>query len=109
MVAIPAAAAGPARNSVGMLHNGGLAALMPTLTRTSAATTEATLDAIPASARPNAAARQAITTCHVRSLVRSECQDHRYMATTAIDGGTALRNPTSRLDSPNPLMICGAQ
>src|ERR1700758_3017785 len=89
MVAIPLAAAGPARNRVGMLHNGGFAALMPILTSTSAATTEATPTAVPANASPMAATRQAITTCHVRSLVRSECQDHKYMATTAIDGGMA--------------------
>src|SRR5262249_38280004 len=109
MVAIPAAAAGPDRNSVGMLHNGGLAALMPELTRVSAVTTAATVPDAPASARPAAAARQAMTTCHVRSFCRSECHDHRYIATTATVGGIALRKPTARLLKPNPLMICGAQ
>src|ERR1700761_4850988 len=90
IVAMPLAAAGPDRNSVGMLHNGGLAALIPTLTSTSAVTTARTPEDIPASASPIAAARQAITTCHVRSLVRSEFHDQRYIATTATVGGMAF-------------------
>src|SRR6267142_5635637 len=56
MVAIPAAAAEPDRNIVGMLHSGGFAELMPTLTSVSAATTEITDVAEPASIRPTAAA-----------------------------------------------------
>src|SRR5690242_10525785 len=91
MVAMPEAAAGPERNSVGMLHSGGLAALMPILTRVRAATTASVVLDRPASARPAEATRQAITTCHVRSPLRSECQDQRYIATTATVGGTALR------------------
>ena len=42
IVAMPAAAAEPDRNIVGMAHSGGLAALMPTLTSVSAATTATT-------------------------------------------------------------------
>src|SRR5262245_23053377 len=109
MVAIPVAAAGPDRKSVGMLHSGGLAALMPTLTSVRAVITATTVFETPASAKPAAATRQAMTTCHVRSFWRSECHDHRYIAMTAMVGGIALKKPTSRLVRPNPLMICGAQ
>src|SRR5690349_14664631 len=83
IAAMPLAAAGPDRKSVGMLHSGGLAALMPTLTSTKDVTTAAAVLEIPARARPAAAARQAMMTCHVRSFWRSECQDQRYMAITA--------------------------
>src|ERR1700730_9828840 len=72
MVAIPAAAAEPDRNIVGMLHNGGFAELMPILTSVSANSTASTLPANPASTRPRDASRQAPTTCQVRSPVRSE-------------------------------------
>src|SRR5262245_61727703 len=109
MVAIPAAAAGPDRNMVGTLHSGGLHELMPILTSVSAASTAASPVAGAASARPNAANRHGITTCQVRSPVRSECRDHRIMTMTAAVGGMALRQPTSNDDSPNCLMICGAQ
>ena len=43
MVAMPAAAAGPDRNRVGMVQSGGLAELMPMLTSVSAHTTDATV------------------------------------------------------------------
>src|SRR3984893_2282783 len=109
MVAIPAAAAEPDRNMVGMLHSGGLAALMPMLTRVSAATTDTTEVAAPASIRPAEAAMQAATTCHVRSPVRSEWRAQSTMATTATVGGMALSSPTCMVERPNSLMICGAQ
>src|SRR3954469_11570333 len=48
MVAMPAAAAGPDRNMVGIDHRGGFAALMPTLTTVRAATTATTELATPA-------------------------------------------------------------
>src|SRR5712664_210979 len=100
MVAIPAAAAEPDRNIVGILHRGGFAALMPMLTRVSAATTEITDVAEPASIRPTAAAMQAATTCQVRSPVRSEWRAQRTMATTATVGGTALSSPTCIVERP---------
>src|SRR4029077_5647262 len=72
MVAIPAAAAEPDRNRVGMLHSGGFDELMPILTSVSVSRTDSTVPANPAIARPSAASRQAPTTCQVRSPVRSE-------------------------------------
>ena len=48
MVAMPAAAAGPDRNSVGMLHSGGFAEEMPILTSVSATSTATTPAARPA-------------------------------------------------------------
>ena len=84
---MPAAAAGPDRNIVGIDHRGGFAALMPTLTTVRAATTATTELATPASARPTAATKQAMTTCHVRSPVRSEWRAQRIMAMIAIAGG----------------------
>src|SRR3954451_5510580 len=77
IVAMPTAAAEPDRNIVGIAQSGGLAALIPTLTRLRAATTATVEDAPPASIRPTAATRQAITTCQVRSPVLSECRAHR--------------------------------
>src|SRR5262245_46226770 len=94
MAAMPVAAAGPDGKSVGMLHSGGLAALMPTLTSTKDVITATAVFEIPARARPTAAARQATTTCLVSSFWRSEGQDQRYMAITATVGGIALKNPT---------------
>ncbi|MGY3075316.1 hypothetical protein ACVWZZ_001687 [Bradyrhizobium sp. LM6.10] len=106
---MPAAAAGPDRNSVGMLQSGGFAEEMPILTSVSATSTVTTPVASPANASPAAASRQASTTCQVRSPVRSECRAHSTMATTAALAGNALRNPTWSVDRPNCLMICGAQ
>src|SRR4051794_9686924 len=83
IVAMPAAAAEPDRNMVGMLHRGGFAELIPTLTSVSAITTTTTEPADPARARPAAATRQAMTTCQVRSPVRSECLAQRIMAIMA--------------------------
>ena len=77
-------------------HSGGLAALMPTLT--SAERSDDGDDgrrAPPASTSPAAATRQAMTTCQVRSPVRSEWRAHRIMAITATVGGMALRKPTA--------------
>src|SRR6476659_8019858 len=108
IVAMPAAAAEPERNMVGMAQSGGFAELMPMLTSVSAATTDTHDPAVPASARPTAAAMQAATTCQVRSLVLSEWRAHRTIAITATVGGTALRNPTCSVDRPNSLMISGA-
>jgi hypothetical protein len=109
IVAIPAAAAEPDRNIVGMLQSGGFAELMPTLTRLRASTTATTELATPASARPTAAMMQAITTCQVLSLVRSEWRAQRIIAGIAMVGGTALRRPAFIVERPNCLMICGAQ
>src|SRR6476646_144652 len=109
IVAMPAAAADPDRNMVGIAQSGGFAELMPILTSVSAATTDTQDPADPARARPAAAAMQAATTCQVRSLVLSEWRAQRTIAITATVGGTALRNPTCSVDRPNSLMICGAQ
>src|ERR1700730_2719518 len=102
IVAMPAAAADPDRNIVGIAQSGGFAELMPILTSVSAATTD-TQD--PAAA----AAMQAATTCQVRSFVLSEWRAQITIATRATVGGTAFRNPTCNIDRPNSLMICGAQ
>jgi len=82
---------------------------MPTWTSVRAATTATTELATPASARPTAATMQAMTTCQVRSPVRSEWRAQRIMAAMAIVGGTALRRPTCMVERPNCPMICGAQ
>src|SRR6476646_3192506 len=108
IVAMPAAAAEPDRNIVGMAQSGGFAELIPTFTSVSAATTDTQDPADPASARPAAAAIQAATTCQVRSFVLSEWRAQRTIAITATVGGTALRNPTCMVDRSNSLMICGA-
>src|SRR5689334_21430616 len=109
MVAMPVAAATPDKNIVGMVHSGGLAQLMPTLTSVSAAIRPTRLCEVAAMTKPVAAARQAMMTCQVRSPVRSECRDHRTMAMTETVGGTAFNNPTVIDDTPISLMICGAQ
>src|SRR4051812_35367586 len=109
IVAMPAAAAEPDRNMVGMLHSGGLDELMPMFTSVRAARTATTVVENPARTRPAEASRQAMTTCHFRSLVRSECRAHSTMATMARVAGMALRKPTWSDVSPNSLMICGAQ
>src|SRR3954471_22221115 len=83
IVAIPAAAAEPDRNRVGMLHSGGFDELMPILTSVSVNRTDSTVPANPAITRPSDASKQAPTTCQVRSPVRSECRAHSTMATTA--------------------------
>src|SRR5574343_2024845 len=95
MVGMPVAAAAPDRNMVGMLHSGGLAQLMPILTRVSAAIRPTTLLAPAATTRPTEAAMQASTTCQVRSPVRSEWRDQSTMAMTETMGGMALRKPTA--------------
>src|SRR6516162_2839819 len=105
IVAIPAAAADPDRNIVGMLHRGGFAELIPTLTSVRAATTATTEVDAPARAKPAAAMRQAMTTCQVRSPVWSEWRAQRIMAKIAAVGGIVLRSPTCIVDSPNCLMI----
>src|SRR4029077_14557657 len=91
IVAMPAAAADPDRNIVGIAQSGGFAELMPILTIVSAATTDTQEPADPASRAPAAAAMQAATTCQVRSFVLSEWLAQRTIATRATDGGTALR------------------
>src|SRR6202521_5396542 len=109
MVAIPAAAAEPDRNIVGMLHSGGFAELIPILTSVSASSTATTVPANPASTNPAAASTQATTTCQVRSPVRSECRAQSTMTTIATMPGSALRKPICSDERPNSLMICGAQ
>src|SRR4051812_24528933 len=94
MVAIPAAAAGPDRNSVGIDQSGGLAELIPTFTSVSAATSARRPPLDPAMKRPAEAARHAKATCQERSPVRSECRAHKIIASTETVGGTMLRNPT---------------
>src|SRR5574338_143029 len=109
MVAMPVAAAAPDRNRVGMLHSGGLAQLIPTLTSVRAAIRPTMLLAPAATTSPIAAARQARMTCQVRSPVRSEWRDHSTMAITETIGGMAFRKPTVMDETPSCLMICGAQ
>src|SRR5260221_6772925 len=72
MVAMPAAAAEPDRNMVGMLQSGGFDALIPILTSDRASRTVTIVPEEPAKKSPAAASRQAPTTCQVRSPVRSE-------------------------------------
>src|SRR5260221_11619827 len=106
---MPAAAADPDRNMVGIAQSGGFAELMPILTSVSAATTDTQDAADPASARPAAAAMQAATTGQVRSLVLSEWRAPRTIEITATVGGTALRKPNCRVRRPKYLKIYGAQ
>ncbi len=109
IVAMPAAAADPDKNMVGMLHSGGLAQLIPTFTMVSAAINPMTLCVPAAIARPTAAVKHARATCHVRSLVRSECRDYKTMAMTETIGGIAFKSPTVIDVTPSCLIICGAQ
>src|SRR6478752_8955066 len=67
IVAMPAAAADPDRNVVGMAQSGGFAELMPMLTKARAATTDIHEPANAARVSPAAAAKHAATTCQVRS------------------------------------------
>lgn len=72
IAAMPAAAAGPLRNRVGMLHRGGFDALIPTVTSVKASITVNNVLTLPAYISPPTASRQAPMTCQLRSLVRSE-------------------------------------
>ena len=65
-----------------MVHRGGFAQLIPILTSVREAIKPTTLFETAATASPIAAATHAITTCQVRSLVRSEWRDHKTIATT---------------------------
>src|SRR4029077_1860435 len=94
IVAMPAAAADPDRNMVGMAQSGGFAELMPILTSVSAAITDTQDPADPASARPAAAATQAAMTCQVRSSVLSEWRAHARRLITAAGGGDRATGPT---------------
>ena len=84
-----------------VMGRGGLAAVILTLTSTSAATTATTVVDRPARMRPTAAARQAIMTCQVRSLLRSECpvQMAQQTASTLLQYQAALNTLVLRIGS----------
>ena len=69
IIAMPAAAPAPDRNELAIAHSGALAALMPTLTTTSARMTPNAVWVLPAHTNPRHAAAHGITTCQVRSSV----------------------------------------
>ncbi|KKJ08394.1 hypothetical protein XF14_02515 [Burkholderia gladioli] len=108
IIAIPAAAPEPDRNRLGIAHSGALAALMPTLTTTSAAITPTMVLEPPANTKPTQASAQGITTCQVRSPLRSEWRAQRIIATTASTLGIAFSKPVCRLPKPYWRMISGA-
>src|SRR6266702_6742924 len=110
MVAMPAAAAGPDRKSVGIDQSGGFAELMPMFTSVSARMTLARAAPVaPAMTSPPEATRHGSTTCHDRSPLRSEWRAQITIARTDTVGGMAFRKPTVIELTPSCLMIWGDQ
>src|ERR1700674_561769 len=105
MNAIPAAAAVPDNNPVGIAQNGPIMENTPstaTLIARIAGPTEVEY-AAPVSAR--APAKAGIAVCHRRSPERSECKPTATIATAAATYGIADSMPTAKLLTPDKLRI----
>ncbi len=78
------------------------------LTTTSASTVSSAVLACAANTNPMHASTHGITTCQVRSPVRSECRAHTIIATTAAMLGIPVSRPVCNAVKPNCLTISGA-